>query len=51
MCVLVGEFGSVREAFFKMEDSTVQKVAVKVLKSESVALIPHISVPSHTDCF
>ncbi|XP_062379192.1 tyrosine-protein kinase receptor TYRO3 [Sardina pilchardus] len=29
-----GEFGSVREAFLKMEDSTVQKVAVKVLKTD-----------------
>ncbi|XP_067099870.1 tyrosine-protein kinase receptor TYRO3 [Osmerus mordax] len=29
-----GEFGSVREAFLKMEDSSVQKVAVKVLKSD-----------------
>uniref|UniRef100_A0A665ULK4 Tyrosine-protein kinase receptor TYRO3 n=1 Tax=Echeneis naucrates TaxID=173247 RepID=A0A665ULK4_ECHNA len=29
-----GEFGSVREAFLKMEDSPVQKVAVKVLKSD-----------------
>lgn len=29
-----GEFGSVREAFLKMEDSSVQKVAVKVLKSK-----------------
>lgn len=31
---LIGEFGSVREAVLKMEDGTVQKVAVKVLKSE-----------------
>ncbi|XP_078031470.1 tyrosine-protein kinase receptor TYRO3 isoform X1 [Epinephelus lanceolatus] len=29
-----GEFGSVREAFLKTEDSSVQKVAVKVLKSD-----------------
>uniref|UniRef100_A0A8C3G1C6 Tyrosine-protein kinase receptor TYRO3 n=1 Tax=Cyclopterus lumpus TaxID=8103 RepID=A0A8C3G1C6_CYCLU len=29
-----GEFGSVREAFLKKEDSTVLKVAVKVLKSD-----------------
>uniref|UniRef100_A0A6Q2Y3K5 Tyrosine-protein kinase receptor TYRO3 n=1 Tax=Esox lucius TaxID=8010 RepID=A0A6Q2Y3K5_ESOLU len=29
-----GEFGSVREAFLKMEDSAVQKVAVKVLKTD-----------------
>uniref|UniRef100_A0AAQ5XRL9 Tyrosine-protein kinase receptor TYRO3 n=1 Tax=Amphiprion ocellaris TaxID=80972 RepID=A0AAQ5XRL9_AMPOC len=29
-----GEFGSVREAFLKSEDSSVQKVAVKVLKSD-----------------
>uniref|UniRef100_A0A3Q3L4E5 Tyrosine-protein kinase receptor TYRO3 n=1 Tax=Mastacembelus armatus TaxID=205130 RepID=A0A3Q3L4E5_9TELE len=29
-----GEFGSVREAFLRMEDSLVQKVAVKVLKSD-----------------
>ncbi|KAM9466367.1 tyrosine-protein kinase receptor TYRO3 [Clarias gariepinus] len=29
-----GEFGSVREAFLKMEDSSVQKVAVKVLKTD-----------------
>ncbi|XP_041669091.1 tyrosine-protein kinase receptor TYRO3, partial [Cheilinus undulatus] len=29
-----GEFGSVREAFLKAEDSSVQKVAVKVLKSD-----------------
>ncbi|KAM4625804.1 tyrosine-protein kinase receptor TYRO3 [Polymixia lowei] len=29
-----GEFGSVREAFLKMEDTCVQKVAVKVLKSD-----------------
>ncbi|XP_029937878.1 tyrosine-protein kinase receptor TYRO3 isoform X2 [Myripristis murdjan] len=29
-----GEFGSVREAFLKMEDASVQKVAVKVLKSD-----------------
>ncbi|KAM6973676.1 tyrosine-protein kinase receptor TYRO3 [Aplochiton taeniatus] len=29
-----GEFGSVREAFLKMDDNTVQKVAVKVLKSD-----------------
>lgn len=29
-----GEFGSVREAFLKTEDSSVQKVAVKVLKCE-----------------
>ncbi|XP_071354695.1 tyrosine-protein kinase receptor TYRO3 isoform X2 [Trachinotus anak] len=29
-----GEFGSVREAFLKMEDTSVQKVAVKVLKSD-----------------
>ncbi|KAK2826847.1 hypothetical protein Q5P01_021061 [Channa striata] len=29
-----GEFGSVREAYLKMEDSSVQKVAVKVLKSD-----------------
>ncbi|TMS21481.1 Tyrosine-protein kinase receptor TYRO3, partial [Larimichthys crocea] len=29
-----GEFGSVREALMKMEDSSVQKVAVKVLKSD-----------------
>ncbi|MBN3298805.1 TYRO3 kinase, partial [Amia calva] len=29
-----GEFGSVREAHLKMEDSSVQKVAVKVLKSD-----------------
>lgn len=35
---LIGEFGSVREAFLKMEDGTVQKVAVKVLKSECSAL-------------
>uniref|UniRef100_A0AAY4BTF3 Tyrosine-protein kinase receptor TYRO3 n=1 Tax=Denticeps clupeoides TaxID=299321 RepID=A0AAY4BTF3_9TELE len=29
-----GEFGSVREAFLKIEDSSVQKVAVKVLKTD-----------------
>ncbi|XP_040916057.1 tyrosine-protein kinase receptor TYRO3 [Toxotes jaculatrix] len=29
-----GEFGSVREAFLKMEDTSLQKVAVKVLKSD-----------------
>uniref|UniRef100_A0AAR2J819 Tyrosine-protein kinase receptor TYRO3 n=1 Tax=Pygocentrus nattereri TaxID=42514 RepID=A0AAR2J819_PYGNA len=29
-----GEFGSVREAFLKMEDGSVQKVAVKVLKTD-----------------
>uniref|UniRef100_A0A7N6FBI6 Tyrosine-protein kinase receptor TYRO3 n=1 Tax=Anabas testudineus TaxID=64144 RepID=A0A7N6FBI6_ANATE len=29
-----GEFGSVREAYLKMEDSSVHKVAVKVLKSD-----------------
>ncbi|KAL2099093.1 hypothetical protein ACEWY4_005573 [Coilia grayii] len=29
-----GEFGSVREAYLKMEDSSVQKVAVKVLKTD-----------------
>ncbi|KAL4656485.1 tyrosine-protein kinase receptor TYRO3 [Arapaima gigas] len=29
-----GEFGSVREAFLKMEDNSVQKVAVKVLRSD-----------------
>ncbi|KAJ8399501.1 hypothetical protein AAFF_G00412130 [Aldrovandia affinis] len=29
-----GEFGSVREAFLKAEDSSVQKVAVKVLKTD-----------------
>uniref|UniRef100_A0A8C9VGV4 Tyrosine-protein kinase receptor TYRO3 n=1 Tax=Scleropages formosus TaxID=113540 RepID=A0A8C9VGV4_SCLFO len=29
-----GEFGSVREAFLKMEDNSVQKVAVKVLKTD-----------------
>ncbi|KAF3700688.1 Tyrosine-protein kinase receptor TYRO3 [Channa argus] len=29
-----GEFGSVREAYLKIEDSSVQKVAVKVLKSD-----------------
>lgn len=29
-----GEFGSVREAFLKTEDTSVQKVAVKVLKSD-----------------
>lgn len=29
-----GEFGSVREAFLKSEDSSVQKIAVKVLKSD-----------------
>nr|XP_020476991.1 tyrosine-protein kinase receptor TYRO3 isoform X2 [Monopterus albus] len=29
-----GEFGSVREAFLKTEDSSMQKVAVKVLKSD-----------------
>lgn len=29
-----GEFGSVREAFLKTEDNSVQKVAVKVLKSD-----------------
>uniref|UniRef100_A0A669EWT4 Tyrosine-protein kinase receptor TYRO3 n=1 Tax=Oreochromis niloticus TaxID=8128 RepID=A0A669EWT4_ORENI len=29
-----GEFGSVREAFLKTEDSSVHKVAVKVLKSD-----------------
>ncbi|KAL0968948.1 hypothetical protein UPYG_G00220340 [Umbra pygmaea] len=29
-----GEFGSVREAFLKMEDSTIHKVAVKVLKTD-----------------
>ncbi|XP_047197717.1 tyrosine-protein kinase receptor TYRO3 isoform X2 [Hippoglossus stenolepis] len=29
-----GEFGSVREAFLKAEDTSVQKVAVKVLKSD-----------------
>ncbi|XP_076834793.1 tyrosine-protein kinase receptor TYRO3 [Brachyhypopomus gauderio] len=29
-----GEFGSVREAFLKMEDSSMQKVAVKVLKTD-----------------
>ncbi|KAM9707804.1 tyrosine-protein kinase receptor TYRO3 [Menidia menidia] len=29
-----GEFGSVREAIFKTENSSVQKVAVKVLKSD-----------------
>ncbi|KAM7402849.1 hypothetical protein PAMA_003662 [Pampus argenteus] len=29
-----GEFGSVREAFMKTEDTSVQKVAVKVLKSD-----------------
>ncbi|XP_011618258.2 tyrosine-protein kinase receptor TYRO3 [Takifugu rubripes] len=29
-----GEFGSVREAFLKLDDSSVQKVAVKVLKSD-----------------
>ncbi|XP_056151969.1 tyrosine-protein kinase receptor TYRO3 [Lampris incognitus] len=29
-----GEFGSVREAYLKMEDASVQKVAVKVLKSD-----------------
>lgn len=29
-----GEFGSVREAFLKMEDTSVQKVAVKVLKTD-----------------
>ncbi|XP_057714667.1 tyrosine-protein kinase receptor TYRO3 [Corythoichthys intestinalis] len=29
-----GEFGSVREAFLKTDDSQVQKVAVKVLKSD-----------------
>ncbi|GAA6109419.1 tyrosine-protein kinase receptor TYRO3 isoform X2 [Tachysurus ichikawai] len=29
-----GEFGSVREAFLKVEDSSVQKVAVKVLKTD-----------------
>ncbi|XP_068608493.1 tyrosine-protein kinase receptor TYRO3 [Brachionichthys hirsutus] len=32
-----GEFGSVREAFLKAEDSSVQKVAVKVLKSDITA--------------
>ncbi|MEQ2210751.1 Tyrosine-protein kinase receptor tyro3, partial [Xenoophorus captivus] len=30
-----GEFGSVREAILKTDDSSVQKVAVKVLKCES----------------
>ncbi|XP_023684262.1 tyrosine-protein kinase receptor TYRO3 [Paramormyrops kingsleyae] len=29
-----GEFGSVREAYLKMEDNSVQKVAVKVLKTD-----------------
>ncbi|XP_062863620.1 tyrosine-protein kinase receptor TYRO3 [Trichomycterus rosablanca] len=29
-----GEFGSVREAFLKMEDGSVQRVAVKVLKTD-----------------
>ncbi|MCI4382617.1 hypothetical protein PGIGA_G00016780 [Pangasianodon gigas] len=29
-----GEFGSVREAFLKMEDGSMQKVAVKVLKTD-----------------
>lgn len=29
-----GEFGSVREAFLKMEDNSIQKVAVKVLKTD-----------------
>ncbi|XP_077477091.1 tyrosine-protein kinase receptor TYRO3 isoform X1 [Stigmatopora argus] len=32
-----GEFGSVREAFLKTDDSQVQKVAVKVLKSDITA--------------
>ncbi|XP_068195675.1 tyrosine-protein kinase receptor TYRO3 [Antennarius striatus] len=32
-----GEFGSVREAFLKADDSSVQKVAVKVLKSDITA--------------
>ncbi len=34
LCACAGEFGSVREAFLKTEDSSVQKVAVKVLKCE-----------------
>lgn len=37
LCTCAGEFGSVREAFLKTQDSSVQKVAVKVLKSESDA--------------
>lgn len=36
LCVCVfmctGEFGSVREAFLKLDDASVEKVAVKVLK-------------------
>lgn len=39
LCFLhLGEFGSVREAYLKMEDNSLQKVAVKVLKCE-----PHLS--------
>lgn len=50
---LTGEFGSVREAFLKMEDGTVQKVAVKVLKSECfhtthISSICHIQSTIHS---
>ncbi|XP_038575724.1 tyrosine-protein kinase receptor TYRO3-like [Micropterus salmoides] len=34
LCTCAGEFGSVREAFLKTQDSSVQKVAVKVLKTD-----------------
>lgn len=34
VCACAGEFGSVREALLKTEDSSIQQVAVKVLKCE-----------------